>query len=637
MGKAIGVTDSFSLRQAVGSGLTAGLTAGAGAALSGASGTLSKVLSAEGWRGAAGNAVLTSLTGQAGSRLAGLDTSFSWRSVAANAVAASITSSVTSRLGNALKLDLITDLDQFNQDLLRGAVGGVVSLHTRRAAGVGQRVDYGQVAVDAFGNAVANALTGEHSRRATSAAWRQLGLDPSAPLPEGAVGRTRDGGIRWATGAITYPTGGGLASVSQLQAGPLEGFQEQNVAAELLADIERLRIRNPNQASFRTGVLPHLHNRFVDYVASNATLFGDLGSGFAPNLDLNTLLATQDGNDEFGVLRRAGVSSADLAGLSVEDSLNRLRRGLLGSIAAAISPAEGGLLQRTRSTALGSYDGDAIAFLSLFSDGDYRPGETSLAADIAVNVPFLGAAVGAGQAYDLNRDIRVLDMMRSVGMVSGNTHARAQSMARFNDYSARKDGLLSLAGPAKLVALLQGLDFATTPEIAESAIGPKLSRAMSRQMTLDQYLKGEIQSLFHLDHFARGNLFEDYVLQHVPAAQRFGNFPVIDWFDKSTGLALSVKSVDLQAVSRLDPQRLEELLKGYARKLSEFNGASRNVTVGGVKRPILVRQSDILQRELMIGLETGTGSPAQLAVLQNLQTYAATLKPVVNVLFSNVR
>lgn len=166
VGKAIGATDSFSLRQAVGSGLTAGLTAGAGAALSGASGTLGKVLSAEGWRGAASNAVLSSLAGQAGSRLAGLDTSFSWRSVAANAVAASISASVTSRLSQGLKLDLGSEAGQFGQDLLGGAVGGVVSLHTRRAAGIDQRVDYGQVAVDAFGNTLGNSAAGEHSRRA---------------------------------------------------------------------------------------------------------------------------------------------------------------------------------------------------------------------------------------------------------------------------------------------------------------------------------------------------------------------------------------------------------------------------------------------------------------------------------------
>jgi YD repeat-containing protein len=179
-GKALGVTDSFSLRQAVGSGLTAGLTAGAGAALSGASGTLGRVLNAGDWRSAAGSAVMNSLTGQAGARLAGLDTSFSWRGVAANAVSASLSASVTSRLSQGLKLDLTTDAGQFNQDLLGGAVGGVVSLHTRRAAGVDQRVDYGQVAVDAFGNAIANALTGEHSRRADAV----LAAQAKAMAPE---------------------------------------------------------------------------------------------------------------------------------------------------------------------------------------------------------------------------------------------------------------------------------------------------------------------------------------------------------------------------------------------------------------------------------------------------------------------
>lgn len=116
-----------------------------GASLSGASGTLGRVLNAGDWRSAAGHAVMNSVTGQAGARLAGLDTSFSWRSVAANAVAASISASVANRLSQSLKLDLTTEVGQFNQDLLGGAVGGVVSLHTRRAAGVDQRVDYGQM------------------------------------------------------------------------------------------------------------------------------------------------------------------------------------------------------------------------------------------------------------------------------------------------------------------------------------------------------------------------------------------------------------------------------------------------------------------------------------------------------------
>jgi YD repeat-containing protein len=184
VGKALGVTDSFSLRQAVGAGLTAGLTAGAGAALSKVSGSLGTVLKSGDWRGAAASASVKTLTDHAGARLAGLDSSFSWRSLAANAVTASISSSVTGRLGRALQIDTTTVGGQFGQDLLGGAVGGIVGIHTRRAAGMDQRVDYGQVAVDAFGNALANAATGEHSRRADAA----LAAQAKALVPESLHG-----------------------------------------------------------------------------------------------------------------------------------------------------------------------------------------------------------------------------------------------------------------------------------------------------------------------------------------------------------------------------------------------------------------------------------------------------------------
>jgi YD repeat-containing protein len=634
VGKALGVTDSFNLRQAVGSGLTAGLTAGAGAALSKVSGSLGAVLQSGDWRSAAAFASVNSLTGHAGARLAGLDNSFSWRAVAANAVTASVSRAVTGRIGQSMELNLAKDHSQFAQDLLSGAVGGVVGIHTRRAVGLEQRVDYGQVAADAFGNALGNALAGEHSRRATAAAWRNLGLDPSSPLPEGAVGRTRDGGIRWATGAISYPSASGRAGVSQLQAGPLEGFVEQDIVSSLLEDLNAMKISNPNFVGFRRGVQPFLHNRFVDYLADSVKIFGALGTNQNLDLDAQTLLAIQDGNDEFAVLRRAGLSSQDLAGLSSGEAFMQLRRGLLGTLAAAMQPSVAGgssLLGRTRAFALDGGDSDAAAFLQIFGEGAEGLGQTNLLGDLAVNVPFAGTAVAAGQAWSLESDKRVLDTMLSVGLLSRGSHTRAISTANYNQQMATIDGPLALLGAGWVAKVAQGLDFALSSDVAEGAIGPKLSRAMSRKMTLHQYLNGEIQSLFHLDPFTRGNLFEDYVLQRVPAAQRFGNFPTIDWFDASEGLAISVKSVDLQAVSRLDPQRLDELLKGYVDKLSAFNGDRKTVNVGGVRKVVDVRGSDIAHRELVLGLEASTATRAQLEVLRNLSTYAAGLPNSVSV------
>lgn len=150
VGKALGVTDHFSLRQAVGSGLTAGFTAGIGA--TGLGSTLRGVAESRPWLAAAANGVLGTVGGYAANRLAGIDAHFSWRSVAANAIA----SGITAKVAPAVIGD--HDWSEFTQDLVAGAIGGVVSMHARRVLGAGGRVDYGQVAVDAFGNALGNAL-----------------------------------------------------------------------------------------------------------------------------------------------------------------------------------------------------------------------------------------------------------------------------------------------------------------------------------------------------------------------------------------------------------------------------------------------------------------------------------------------
>ena len=52
----------------------------------------------------------------------------------------------------------LSDWASFRNDLATGIVGGVTSLHVRRAFGFNDRVDYGQIVADAFGNALGNAL-----------------------------------------------------------------------------------------------------------------------------------------------------------------------------------------------------------------------------------------------------------------------------------------------------------------------------------------------------------------------------------------------------------------------------------------------------------------------------------------------
>lgn len=88
----------------------------------------------------------------AANKLAGNDVGFSWRSVAASVVSATITAEVVPALGSAFQIDP----NSMPRDLLAGITGGVVSAHVRQGL-VGGGVDYQDVFVDAFGNALAGA------------------------------------------------------------------------------------------------------------------------------------------------------------------------------------------------------------------------------------------------------------------------------------------------------------------------------------------------------------------------------------------------------------------------------------------------------------------------------------------------
>jgi len=148
VGKALGVVDHFSLRQAVGAGISGGI---GGAITFGLGNSFQALLRGSQWARAAASAALNTVGSYAGNSIAGVKgTSFSWKAIAANTVAAGLTSGVSSRIG------LTTD--NFAQNFTRGMIGGVVSLHTRRAFGFDDQVNYGNIAADAFGNAVGNAL-----------------------------------------------------------------------------------------------------------------------------------------------------------------------------------------------------------------------------------------------------------------------------------------------------------------------------------------------------------------------------------------------------------------------------------------------------------------------------------------------
>ena len=157
VGKSAGWVDSFSLRNAVASGIGAGLTAGLAGKFGGSTAQL--MAESEGAARIAGSALGSAVGNYVGGKIAGVqDTSFSWRAIAAGAVS----SVITARANQVLGLDAAKAFGgtgQIGQDVVGGLVGGVVSLHTRRTAGFDDPVNYGQIVADAFGNALGNAAS----------------------------------------------------------------------------------------------------------------------------------------------------------------------------------------------------------------------------------------------------------------------------------------------------------------------------------------------------------------------------------------------------------------------------------------------------------------------------------------------
>ena len=165
VGQALGVVDHFSLRSAVADGLTDAFTFGLNQLSSVKklfevikNFPVGKVMAK-----AAANSLIGGVSRAAANAVAGVQgASFSWRGIAANAVSAAISAQIVDTMGfkvNDSSVRLGTT-GEFKDDLVNGLVGGVVSLHVRRAFGFDDQIDYGRIAADAFGNAIGHALGG---------------------------------------------------------------------------------------------------------------------------------------------------------------------------------------------------------------------------------------------------------------------------------------------------------------------------------------------------------------------------------------------------------------------------------------------------------------------------------------------
>ncbi|WP_242628947.1 LysM peptidoglycan-binding domain-containing protein [Xanthomonas oryzae] len=204
VGSAMGQT-SFSWSNVAASTIAGAATAGFGTLVSGAPAVVAAV----------GTAAVGNVSSYVANKLVGNEASFSWKSVAASAVSAGITQQLAPTIARSIGVDAT----QYGQAITSGITGGIVSAHVRQGI-VGGAVDYQDVFVGAFGNAVNGALM---QRGQAALAARSQSDRPSLSASIGGTGVLTNPDYRadwlYGNGAASSPAvaGAGVVEIEAMQ------------------------------------------------------------------------------------------------------------------------------------------------------------------------------------------------------------------------------------------------------------------------------------------------------------------------------------------------------------------------------------------------------------------------------------
>lgn len=141
-----------------------------------------------------------------------------------------------------------------------------------------------------------------------------------------------------------------------------------------------------------------------------------------------------------------------------------------------------------------------------------------------------------------------------------------------------------------------------TPKAAEAAPVAGTLKA------LDDLANRLSNSAWPMPPFIRGFDLEARMGGNLPPG-----FPTIDKFDWSTGLATSIKSVNLGSKTYQNPDRLRSLLKRYVDKVAAFRGGN----IGNYE----IKPASVEYRALQLAIPENA-TPAQEAVLEEMKRYA---------------
>lgn len=184
MGNITGAQDGFSFKSLATSVISAGITQGLSSALK-----LDAVAAGFNWQTAA-RAGLGSLVNQGLNVITGQQQKFDWKGVAAAALAAPVAAGISNHIsgaadfeGSKASVKPASSID-FGSRLAGGLVGGLAATVVRQAVYGGGKMNFSQVAADAFGNAVGQALlpgvATQTSDSSGKSEWRLISGDASA-------------------------------------------------------------------------------------------------------------------------------------------------------------------------------------------------------------------------------------------------------------------------------------------------------------------------------------------------------------------------------------------------------------------------------------------------------------------------
>ena len=157
-----------------------------------------------------------------------------------------------------------------------------------------------------------------------------------------------------------------------------------------------------------------------------------------------------------------------------------------------------------------------------------------------------------------------------------------------------------------------GSDLLSNPLETAKSLGPSLAGLFGPGLA---GTAGASANVWDMAPIARGVAIEQALGQNLPQA-----IPVIDNF--TSGVATSIKSLDLNAASYQSAGALSSRVNGYVNSLANFNGAQYG-NVG-------ITASQITSRVLQLAVPN-SGTAAQAAVLQAAAQRAAGLGVQLNI------